>query len=191
MTPDERSNCVATVHRVAKGDQSALGKLYNETSPIIFGLVQRIVGDRSTAEEITLDVYTQAWRLAPTYSQEEGTPVTWLLMMARSRAIDYLRSPAGRIKVLERPIAAAFEFSSPGLHPEKEMISDSRRRIILKVLAELKPEQLELVQLAFFEGLSHIEISEKTGIPLGTVKSRIRAGMMRLRELLEPLAEAL
>jgi RNA polymerase sigma-70 factor, ECF subfamily len=192
MARDEEPNWVDTLRRAAEGDQSALGELYDATSPMVLGLIRRMVGDATTAEEIALDVYRQVWRVASTYDQEKGTPVTWLLMMARSRAIDHLRSPASRTKKLERPIeAAAFKYSSPGFNPEMTAISNSRRQVIQRMLAELKPEQLELLQLAFFEGLSHGEIAEKTGIPLGTIKSRIRAGMTRLRELLEPQVGAL
>lgn len=192
MARDQEPNWVDTLRRAAEGDQSALGELYDATSPMVLGLIRRIVGDASTAEEIALDVYRQVWRVASTYDEEKGTPLTWLLMMARSRAIDHLRSPASRTKKLERPIeAAVFKYSSPGFNPEVTAISNSRRQVIQRMLAELKPEQLELLQLAFFEGLSHGEIAEKTGMPLGTIKSRIRAGMTRLRELLEPQVGAL
>jgi RNA polymerase sigma-70 factor (ECF subfamily) len=187
----EGPNWVATIRRVAEGDQGALAELYDATSPLVLGLIRRIVEDFLTAEEITLDVYTQVWRLAGTYSQEKGTPMTWLLMLARSRAIDYLRSRARRAKDSERPIEAAWDYSHADRSPETAAISGSRQRIVQEVLADLAPEQLRVLKLAFFDGLSHIEIAEKTGIPLGTIKSRIRAGMMRMRELLEPQVGAL
>lgn len=185
MTQDEGPSWLATVRRVSEGDQGALGELYDATSPIVFGLIRRIVDDPAAAEEITLDVYTQVWRQAPTYSQEKGTPMTWLLMLARSRAIDHLRSRARRAKEQERPIDAAFDHSHPDPDPETAAVSESRRQIIKQALAGLGPEQVEALRLAFFDGLSHVEIAEKTGIPLGTIKSRIRTGMMRMRELLE------
>lgn len=177
---------VAAIRRIAEGDQSALGDLYDATSPLVLGLIRRIVDDIPTAEEITLDVYMQVWRLAGNYSQEKSTPITWLLMLARSRAIDHLRSRARRARDSERPIEAAFNHSHPDLNPEIAAISGSRRRIVQEVLADLAPEQLEVLQLAFFEGLSQSEIAGKTGIPLGTIKSRIRTGMVRMRRLLEP-----
>jgi RNA polymerase sigma-70 factor (ECF subfamily) len=173
------------IRRVASADQGALGELYDATSPTVFGLVRRIVGDYSAAEEVTIDVYTQVWRLASAYSEERGSPVTWLLMIARSRAIDHLRSRARRLKEQERPIEVAFDHSQPGPDPETAAISGKRRQIVRDTLANLEPEQVAMLQLAFFEGLSHDEIASKTGIPLGTVKTRIRAGMMRMRELLE------
>lgn len=173
------------IRRVASADQGALGELYDATSPTVFGLVRRIVGDYSAAEEVTIDVYTQVWRLASAYSEDKGSPVTWLLMIARSRAIDHLRSRARRVKEQERPIEVAFDHSHPGPDPEAAAISGKRRQIVRDILANLEPEQVAMLQLAFFEGLSHGEIASKTGIPLGTVKTRIRAGMMRMRELLE------
>ena len=176
---------VDVIRRVAAADQGALGELYDATSPAVFGLVRRIVEDFSVAEEVTLDVYTQVWRLASAYSDEKGSPVTWLLMIARSRAIDHLRSRARRVREQECPIEVAFDHSDPNPDPETAAISGSRQQIVRDILADLEPEQVTMLQLAFFEGLSHGEIAAKTGIPLGTVKTRIRTGMMRMRELLE------
>ncbi len=122
----EGPNWAAIIRRVAESDQCALGDLYDATSPLVLGLIRRIVEDFPTAEEITLDVYTQVWRLASTYSQEKGTPMTWLLMLARSRAIDRAR----RAKDLERPIEAALDYSHAGPSPETAAVSESRRRII-------------------------------------------------------------
>ena len=129
-------------------------------------------------------MYTQVWRVASAYSEEKGSPVIWLLMIARSRAIDHLRSRARRVKEQERPIEAAFDHAHPGADPETAVISGNLRQIVRDILANLEPEQVTMLQLAFFEGLSHGEIASKTGIPLGTVKTRIRAGMTRMRELL-------
>jgi len=182
----EETNWVATIRRVAAGDQAALRELYDATSPLVLGLIRRIVQDIPTAEDITLDVYMQVWRLAPNYAEEKGTPITWLLMLARSRAIDHLRSPARRARDLERPIENTWGYLHPDPQPDPEVsaIAGDRRRIIRDALAQLPAEQVSVVQMAFFEGLNHIEIAEKTGIPLGTIKSRIRTGLMRMRELL-------
>ena len=172
------------IRRVASADQRALGELYDATSPTVFGLVRRIVRDYSVSEEVTIDVYAQVWRLASDYCEEKGTPIIWLLMIARSRAIDHLRSRARRVKEQERPIEAAFDHSHPSPDPETAAISGNRRQIVQDILANLEPEQVAMLQMAFFDGLSHGEIAAKTGIPLGTVKTRIRSGMIRMRELL-------
>ena len=184
-THDGKPLLVDVFRRVASADQGALGELYDATSPTVFGLVRRIVGDFSVAEEVTIDVYTQVWRLASAYSEEKGSPLTWLLMIARSRAIDHLRSRARSVKEQERPIEVAFDLCHPDPDPETAAISGNRQQIVRDVLADLEPEQATVLQLAFFEGLSHGEITARTGIPLGTVKTRIRTGMMRMRELFE------
>jgi RNA polymerase sigma factor (sigma-70 family) len=142
--------------------------------------------------------------IRPIQSQERHMRHTWitLIMILLFPALpgmsgcltgddDHLRSRARRAKDLERPIEAALDCSHGGPSPETAAISESRRRIIQEVLAVLAPEQLRVVRLAFFDGLSHLEIAKKTGIPLGTIKSRIRVGMMRMRELLEPQVGAL
>ncbi len=184
-TRDREPLLVDVIRRVAWADQGALGELYDATSPAVFGLVRRIVGDISVAEEVTIDVYTQGWRLASAYTEEKGSPVTWLMMLARSRAIDHLRTRARRAKAQECPIETAFDCSHPDPDPETAAISGNRRQIVQDILTHLEPEQVAILQLAFFEGLSHGEIAARTGIPLGTVKTRIRTGMMRMRELLE------
>jgi RNA polymerase sigma-70 factor (ECF subfamily) len=184
-TSDEAPLLMEFIRRVGNADQGALGELYDATSPMVFGLIRRIVDDSSVAEEITLDVYSQVWRIAPTYSRDKGSPLTWLLMLARSRAIDHLRSSSRRLKDREEPIEVAFDCAHPGPDPETTAISGNRRQVVQAILADLAPEQITLLKLAFFEGLSHGEIAKKTGMPLGTVKSRIRAGMLRMRELLE------
>jgi RNA polymerase sigma-70 factor (ECF subfamily) len=185
VTHGEGPSWVTTIRRIAEGDQGALGELYDATSPIVLGLITRIVGDPTAAEEIALDVYTQVWRVASSYAQEKGTPMTWLLMLARSRAIDHLRSRAMRAKEKERSLESAFGCAHPGPNPEMAAVAENRRRIVREALAALGAEQLEALRLAFFDGLSHLEIAEETGIPLGTIKSRIRTAMMRMRELLE------
>lgn len=177
------------IRRVANADQGGLSDLYDATSSAVFGLIRRIVDDVSAAEEVTLDVYSQVWRLAPTYSRDKGSPLTWLLMLARSRAIDHLRSHSRRLKDREKSIEVAFDYPHPSPDPESIAISGDRRRVVQAILAELAPEQITLLQLAFFEGLSHGEIAEKTGVPLGTIKSRIRTGMLPMRELLEAKEE--
>jgi len=185
VTPGEGPSWVTTIRRIAEGDQGALGELYDATSPIVLGLITRIVGDPTAAEEIALDVYTQVWRVASTYVPEKGSPMTWLLMLGRSRAIDHLRSRATRAKKRERPLEAAFGCSHPDPNPETAAVAENRRRIVREALSALGAEQLEALRLAFFDGLSHLEIAEETGIPLGTIKSRIRTAMLRMRELLE------
>jgi RNA polymerase sigma-70 factor (ECF subfamily) len=179
---------VALIKRVAEGDQFALNELYDSTNRLVFGLVLRILNDRSTAEEVLLDVYTQVWRQAALYDRSRGAPLAWMVTIARSRAIDRLRS--GRMEQQTREsIDAVGELRATGISPEDSTFSSERRRLILTALDALSPEQREVIELAYYSGLSHTEIAAKLNQPLGTVKTRTRLGMMKLRESLRPLME--
>lgn len=169
----------------AQGDQDALASFYDRTSPQVFGVIYRILNNREAAEEVTLDVYTQVWRQAHTYDHTRGTPGAWLMTLARTRAIDRFRAGAaehGRIESLD----AVELFASDDDTPEQDVEGQERRRYVQQALAGLTAEQRQAVALAYFYGLSQSEIAEKLQLPLGTVKTRIRLGMMKLRESLAP-----
>jgi RNA polymerase sigma-70 factor (ECF subfamily) len=176
---------------VAGRDQEALACLYDLSSPYVYGLILRIVGDRPVAEEVTLDVYTQVWNQASDFQSGRGAVSTWLLTLARSRAIDWLRSRAGQAR--RRELALDEKAPWPDLGPSPEAVSAEarRRRIILGALASLEPKQREAIELAYFSGLSHREIAAHLDQPLGTVKTRIRLALSRLREQLQPYGEAI
>lgn len=179
---------VALIKRVADGDQYALNTLYDATNRLVFGLVLRILNDRSTAEEVILDVYTQVWRQAALYDRSRGAPLAWIVTIARSRAIDRLRS--GRLEQLSKePLDAVAEIRASTISPEESTFSSERQKLIRSALDALSPEQREVIELAYYSGLSHTEIAAKLGQPLGTVKTRTRLGMMKLRESLRPLME--
>lgn len=171
------------IARCAAGDQSALARLYDSTAAHVHGLALRILADRELAEEITGDVYLQVWRSAASYDARRGNPLAWLLTITRSRAIDRLRATAG-----DRRQTAPFELglktASPEPNPEETSTLAQRGRFVRAALDRLSREQREVIELAFFGGLSHLEIASTLGAPLGTVKTRIRLGMGRLREVL-------
>ena len=169
--------------RIIQGDGEALGRLYDGSHPLVYGLAMRILGDPADAEEVALDVYMQVWRTARSYDPDRGSVGAWLVTLARSRAIDKLRSASAR-KQREETIAAVPEIAAPGESPEEASLLNQQRRLIRTAMAALTPEQRELIELAFFSGLSHSELAAKVGQPLGTVKTRIRLGMMKLREIL-------
>jgi RNA polymerase sigma-70 factor (ECF subfamily) len=178
------------IAQTAQGDQAALATLYDRTSPHVYGLVLKILDNREAAEEVTLDVYTQVWRQAHTYDETRGSPGGWLMTLARTRAIDRYRAGTaerGRMESLD-----AVEFlASDGETPEQDMTGQERRRYVQQALAVLTSEQREAIALAYFYGLSQSEISEKLNVPLGTVKTRMRLGMMKLRDALAPYQEGL
>ena len=177
---------VALIRRVANGDQPALAALYDATNRLVFGLILRIVSDRATAEEVLLDVYTQVWRQAATYDTGRGAPLAWMMTIARSRAIDRLRSGKREVQNKE-PLDSIGEVSGGGVSPEEASVFSERGRLVRTALGALVPEQREVIELAYYSGLSHSEIALKLGQPLGTVKTRTRLGMIKLRDILSPI----
>ena len=174
---------------IAQGDQRALGALYDATSSLVYGLALRMLADTASAEEVTLDVYTHVWRQAATYDAQKGAPSAWLFMLTRSRALDQLR----RHRQEERKIASFERAAAPeGVStPEESSEVAERRRLVQTAFRALPSTQREVLELAYFSGLSHHEIAGQLDLALGTVKTRIRLGMTKLRESLQPLVEAL
>jgi RNA polymerase sigma-70 factor (ECF subfamily) len=176
------------IRKVAQQDQTAMAAFYDATRRLVYGMSYRILGDREAAEEVTLDIYLQVWRQAARFDLARGNPSAWLYTLTRSRSIDRLRRQQIQRKT-EEPIEAAIGLAAEGPSPEDDSQSAERRRLIEEAMLKLSQEQREAITVAYFSGLSHTEIAEKLGQPLGTVKTRIRLGMMKLRELLEPLGE--
>jgi RNA polymerase sigma-70 factor (ECF subfamily) len=172
------------IRRCAAGDQSALSALYDESSHYVYGMALRILRDAADAEEITIDVYSQAWKSAGSFSPDRGTVLSWLVTLTRSRAIDRSRTRAARSRRLEESIDTHFVLTAGADNPEEATALTEERNRIRQALSQLSPEQRELLELAYFSGLSHSELALRAGQPLGTVKTRIRLGMMKLREIL-------
>jgi RNA polymerase sigma-70 factor (ECF subfamily) len=181
------------LERVARGDEAALEHLYDKYSAALYGVAYRISGERSDAEEIVLDSFTQAWRDAPRFQSARGSVIAWLTMICRSRALDLIRARGRRARVITRAAAAepdltpAMGAAQPG--SERDLERMERRKVVVEALMALSPPQRQAVQLAYYEGLSHSEIAERLGEPLGTVKTRVRLAMQRLRERLRSYAE--
>jgi RNA polymerase sigma-70 factor (ECF subfamily) len=183
---DLAEDAAVLVQRVAGGDAHALTALYDGTSRLVFGLVMRVLGDRSAAEEVLLDVYTQVWRQAVSYDRERGSPLAWLMMIARTRAIDRLRS-GRQAQQRSEPLEKALDERSVEADPEEAAVTSERETMVRSALESLSTEQREVIELAYYKGLSHSEIATQLGQPLGTVKTRTRLGMIKLLELLGPL----
>ncbi len=173
----------AYIERAATGEQQALARLYDESSHLIYSVVLRIVGNPADAEEVALDVYSQVWRSASSYSADRGSPSTWMVMMARSRALDRLRSRDTRSR-REAPLEEVAEARSSATPPEQSAWENQQRTRIRQAMEDLLPEQREAIEMSFFLGLTHPELAERLGQPLGTVKTRIRLGMIKLRHAL-------
>jgi len=173
------------VEACAAGDHSALAALYDESSPLVYGIALRILNDAADAEEITLDVFAQVWRNAATFDGQRGLVSSWLVTLVRSRSIDRLRSRRSRTR---REEAAGMDLRPTITGPEEQTAFSEKTKRIQTALADLSAEQRQAIELAFFSGLTHIEVANKLGEPLGTVKTRIRLGMMRLRDALGDFA---
>jgi len=180
---------ISLVQRIAKGDQTALAALYDGTNRLIYGLILRVLGDGGTAEEVLLDVYTQVWRQAASYDTGRGSPLAWLTTIARSRAIDRLRS-GWQDQQRKEPLDLLTDRETGAASPEEMTVASERQRFVRAALASLSPEQREVIELAYYGGLSHSEIAAKLNQPLGTVKTRTRLAMMKLRDALGPLLKA-
>ena len=175
----------ALMARAAEGGQRALAALYDETSALVYGLALRILRDQQAAEDVTIDVYLQVSRQVSSYNATRGTPSAWLLTLTRSRAIDRLRQEAHR-RAREEPLEAT-HMPSRTAGPEECTATTELRCLVQHALARLTPEQRQVIDLAYYAGLSHTEIAAQLDQPLGTVKTRIRTGLMRLRESLRAL----
>jgi RNA polymerase sigma-70 factor (ECF subfamily) len=178
------------IRRVAGGDQQALADLYDATNRTLYGLLLRVLGDAGAAEEVLLDVFTQAWRQAGDYRAERGSPMAWLTTIARSRAIDRLRR-GRQERGLTEPLDALAQVAAAGASVEEDVTARERGAVVRAALAALPPEQREVIELAYYGGLSHSEIAAARGLPLGTVKTRTRLGLMRLRESLQSAYEGM
>jgi RNA polymerase sigma-70 factor (ECF subfamily) len=187
MDPSTPESLVRLVARIADGDEAALAALYDATHAHVFGYARHVLADDGAAEEATLDVYLQVWRESARFDRSRGTVITWLMNLARSRAIDRLRAAGGPVRRLERPLESAGAEPSGDLQPAETSFLRERRERIEAALARLPLEQREAIRCAFLLGMTHVEIARFTDEPLGTIKTRIRTGLLRLRELLHPL----
>ena len=176
----EVSPDVLLLDRVASGDHDAVGDLYDRHSRLLFGLVVRVLNDQAEAEEVLQEVFVQAWTRAHTYNAALGSPVGWLLGIARHRAIDRLRAKGARLRAVEGAVSPL-----PIATPETLALVTERQRDVHRALESLPPEQRELIECAYFLGSTQSEMAAQLNLPLGTVKSRIRAGLQTLRCLLE------
>ena len=177
------------LQRIAARDTAALAELYDRHSRLLFGLILRIVRDRGEAEDILQEAFVRVWTRAETYDAQVGGPLAWIVRVARNYAIDRLRARRVRASVDAPAIdLAAVEAAAlaTGIQtPEAAVLIAERRRALTDAMAGLPAEQRQLIEAAFFEGYTHSELAQRFGLPLGTVKTRIRTGMIAMRQRLE------
>lgn len=167
----------------AGGDRQAFENLYRRTSAKLFGICLRILGERTQAEEALQDVYLAIWHKADMYDGDRASPITWLAQIARNKAIDHLR--ANKSERLSQPLESSVEpvDETPGAADLAQGRDDRRR--LHACLQELSGEQRRVIRIAFFEGCTYEEIAQRSDTPLGTVKSWVRRGLLKLKDCLQ------
>lgn len=172
----------ALVQSVAKGDQLALHGLYERANRVVFTLIMRLTGNRETAEELTLDVFYDVWRRASLYDAANGTVLGWIMNQARSRAIDRLRFEQRKKRLDPHAAGPAQEPDIKGASETLEF--EQQARALRTALMVLTSEERQAIEAAFFSELTHAEAAARLNLPLGTVKTRIRSGLHKLRHAL-------
>jgi RNA polymerase sigma-70 factor (ECF subfamily) len=179
------------LQRIATRDEDALAELYDRHSRLAYSVIMRILGSPSDAEEVLQETFVRVWSRAETYDALLGSPSTWLIRIARNRAIDRLRARRARAKVAVEPAVDpgddAPRSGEPVTRDTPETLLEDRATAgaVRMALATLTPGQRVLIEAAFFEGYTHSELAIRFGVPLGTVKTRIRTGLAAMRDRLE------
>ncbi|MEO8372138.1 MAG: sigma-70 family RNA polymerase sigma factor [Candidatus Solibacter sp.] len=176
------------VTRMQRRDPNALAELYDRYGRVTFSLIVRIVRDAATAEDLVQETFLRVWNRVHGFDAQKGSIGPWLLAVARNRAIDYLRSAGGR----ERNAVEFDETDHPALYcdMERELLSSDRVRRVKTAVEKLSPNHRQVIELAYFEGLSQTEMAERMGQPLGTVKTWVRAALKTLRDELGSVVAA-
>lgn len=169
---------------VSAGSSESLGRLYDRHAGLVYGLARRIVGAEADAEEVVQDVFAQVWRDAGRYQAGRATVAGWVVMLTRARAIDRLRARRARPDLGQGTDDGPQRLAAADPDPEQLSITSAQAGTVRRALADLPPPQRELVDLAYYDGFTHTEIAAQTGVPLGTVKTRLRSAMATLRDAL-------
>jgi RNA polymerase sigma-70 factor (ECF subfamily) len=168
---------------VEAADAEAFATLYDRHSRAAFSLAYRMMGERQASEDLTQDAFLKVWRGASSYRADRGSVRTWILSIVHNRGIDQIRSQASRRRTQEK-----IEASAPRSQPSEafaETLRNSQRDQVREALDTLPPEQLKVLELAYFSGYTHVEISDLLRLPLGTVKGRMRLGLKKIRDYFE------
>jgi RNA polymerase sigma-70 factor (ECF subfamily) len=170
----ESADDMRLVARIRAGDQQAMSELYDRYGRVVYAVALRVLQDTSAAEDVLQDIFLQLWRNPDAFDASRGSLAAWLAVISRHRAIDRLRKRKPEVDIEECVIAGGPDL---GDEVERNLVIEKVR----SVLAEMNPDQRQALELAYFQGLTHTEIAEKTGEPLGTIKTRIRSGLQQLR----------
>lgn len=178
---------IALLQRVAQGDRVSFETLYDRFSGVLFSTAYRVLNNQEAAEDVLQDVFIQIWEKAPLYDPARGKPMTWAVTLTRNKAIDRLRSTVRRNRLhddVEREAETFAQFDDRSSFDA--MAAGETNQIVRDAIQKVSKDQREAIELAFFSSLTQTEIAERLNEPLGTIKARIRRGMMKLREVLNP-----
>jgi len=178
VIPDNLERCIA---RVATGDHGAFAELYDELSPTVYGVVRRVVRDPAQAEEVTQEAFVEVWRQAARFDASRAGVRTWAVTIAHRRAVDRVRSEQAH---RDRHVRTAAYAPPSASGPDDIVVEREDRNRAMSAMDELSPPQREALELAFYDGLTHVQIAAHLGVRLGTVKTRIRDGLLRLRAVM-------
>jgi RNA polymerase sigma-70 factor (ECF subfamily) len=183
QSPESIRLDIALLDRIGARDAEAVGELYDRRSRLLYGLILRILRDRSEAEKVLQEVFVLVWKRSATYNPALGSPEAWLVGIARNRAIDRLRANRVRRRAIETaPVELA-----PSENPEMDASIGEQQQAVMRALDAIPREQRDLIEEAYFLGFTHSELAERHKMPLGTVKTRIRTGLLALREQLSQI----
>lgn len=186
LGPDESRRLI---ERLRARDAAALGELYDRYGPVVYSIILRIARDRGTSEDLTQEVFLRVWNRIPTFDVERGGLSTWVLTIARNAAIDFLRSRGGKQSRMSisldalAPDGRQKQFSGGNAETELQVLMDGKK--VRAAMEKLEPKQRQLLELAYFDGMSQSEMAEKLELPLGTVKTWVRSALRQLRENLQ------
>ena len=178
QSPESGRVDITLIERIVSRDASAVGDLYDRHSGPLYGLILRILRNRSEAEDVLQEVFVAVWNRAETYDVGVGSPAAWLVRIARNRAIDRLRSNAARVRAVE---SVPFDLQASD-NPETDAWLGEQQRAVARALDAIPREQRDLIEEAYYLGLTQSELAERHKLPLGTVKTRIRTGLLTLRQ---------
>ena len=181
----ERQRAVGLIERMAAGDEAALAAFYQDFAPTLYGLALKMMKDEKEAEDVLQEGFIYIWRKAAAYNPQLNSPFGWAVMIVRNKAIDRIRSRRRVERIVERVTAEFSHFADADERSVDEPVFSEQRTIVRAGLAHIPEEQRQAIELAFFSGLTHEEIAAHLATPLGTIKARIRRGLIRMRDLVK------
>ena len=181
----ERQRAVGLIERMAAGDEAALAAFYQDFAPTLYGLALKMMKDEKEAEDVLQEGFIYIWRKAAAYNPQLNSPFGWAVMIVRNKAIDRIRSRRRVERIVERVTVEFSHFADADERSADEPVFSEQRAIVRAGLAHIPEEQRQAIELAFFSGLTHEEIAAHLATPLGTIKARIRRGLIRMRDLVK------